>query len=287
MGLPGASAPLHFPLVFKRQTAPLPAHDARSPASSRPPSLRLRQANRPMWNPLRSPPSREPPPHSGIVLPAAPRAMRSMPRRASPAATWEPSHGLFLEVGWTKIETSRHYGPIPPVQLPSQETRSDLEELYDYFNFCVDIVPGSLLYKYEHPITSWLNFFAGIGAGVAFTDASFMGDSRNDSTFDGQILAGLTLPFSESFEAFGGGRWYYLNELKGPPGIDLGSVDVVAVEGGSASNSEQYFSDPYRVRSRGHGFFGPARGGKRSGADRSRSPPRPAPWGIKTGSIYW
>jgi hypothetical protein len=96
------------------------------------------------------------------------------------------SQAIFLEVGYNEME---------------------------FFNVEQTIVPLTLNYKLERPLTGALSLYAGAGAGIAFYEVSGAVDS-DDTVFWGQIFGGLVYNFSESFEVFGGLRGLFLDEVE-------------------------------------------------------------------------
>lgn len=126
------------------------------------------------------------------------------------------SHAIYLEVGFTQDEA----GYCNDSDLPggiSSEVSIDL-----------DIIPITLNYKYQAAITDRLNWYAGLGVGVAVLDSSYdwswsqalsneyanhgegSGDD-NDVVFYGDVFAGLSYDVSDSFEVFGGVRYILMD----------------------------------------------------------------------------
>lgn len=117
------------------------------------------------------------------------------------------SHALYLEVGFTNLEDSGFRSLAGP---RSGEFETD-----------VDIIPLTLNYKFEDALTDRINWFAGVGAGVAFSDAdvkltrrngSVNKDSEDDTVYFGHIFAGLTYDVNDSFEIFLGARYIFMED---------------------------------------------------------------------------
>ena len=109
----------------------------------------------------------------------------------------DSSHALFVEVG---------YGDW---------SRTD-DKVSDKNKF--DVLPVTINYKYEMPLTQSLNWFVGGGLGVArqTTEASLNFDayntnSKSNTKFYGQLFAGLVYNVSEQVEVFSSARYIYNN----------------------------------------------------------------------------
>lgn len=119
----------------------------------------------------------------------------------------DSSHAIFLEVGWTDWDDSDTY---------SNDYYSD-----DYYNsrnkldLDYSIVPITINYKYERPLTQRLNWYIGGGLGVAISDVEvkWMGEKYDDdeTAFYGHLFAGLVWNISDAFEIFGGARYIYMD----------------------------------------------------------------------------
>lgn len=99
----------------------------------------------------------------------------------------------------------------------------------------IDVVPVTLNYKYEAPLTSGLNFYIGAGAGVAFIEAEGFGASLDDQVFAAQAFVGLLYNVSETFEIYGGARYVWTDDVDfGRASID--GFDDVSLGGGIRIN---------------------------------------------------
>ncbi|GAA5497510.1 hypothetical protein Rhal01_03706 [Rubritalea halochordaticola] len=136
------------------------------------------------------------------------------------------SHALFLEVGFTELDDSVDFGPQVTSNLPDVP--------FGEYELETQIVPITLNYKYECSLTQNLNWYIGAGAGIALVDMDIDSvetsdsESFDDEVFYAQAFAGLTYNFCESFEAFGGVRYIYMDDadLTGLSEIDdKGDID--------------------------------------------------------------
>ena len=79
--------------------------------------------------------------------------------------------------------------------------------------------------KFERELTSWLDFYVGAGAGVAFVtaDAGFEDEissasgtldafENSETVFYGQVFAGLEFEIGQHFEIFTGARYIYVDD---------------------------------------------------------------------------
>ncbi len=149
---------------------------------------------------------------------------------------------FFVEVGYAETENStlindptfinpqvlvtpRGKGPGPgpgPVLVP--------------FTSEFSMVPVTLNFKLEREIANNLNFYFGVGAGVAFTSfdgyANFarvpdLYVSNDDEAFYAQAFTGLNYDVSDSFEIYSGFRWIYMddNSVAGAPASGIATFD--------------------------------------------------------------
>lgn len=120
----------------------------------------------------------------------------------------DSSHALYLEVGygdWDAKENIRTYTDFGNISQTNNYT----------------IIPITLNYKYEAPITQSLNWFVGGGLGIALqeTEVQFRSDSQtqfgsvketeDDTNFYGQLFIGLVYNVNEQFEIFTSARYLY------------------------------------------------------------------------------
>ena len=103
--------------------------------------------------------------------------------------------------------------------------------------FDLEIVPVTINYKLEKPLTEALNCYISAGAGVAFIDAEAdigpSSDDDDDTVFYAQLAAGVLYEVNPSFELFAGARLIYFDEpeftLFGSD-LDLGDIDDAGYE---------------------------------------------------------
>lgn len=114
----------------------------------------------------------------------------------------DSSHALFLEIGyadWDKKDNSY-------ARLTNSKA-----------NF--EIVPITLNYKYEAPLTQSLNWFVGGGVGFSLAKTEIKAAnnlvggkaSQDDTNFYGQLFVGLVYNVSEQWEITTSGRYLYQN----------------------------------------------------------------------------
>jgi len=140
---------------------------------------------------------------------------------------------LYLEVGIAETDDAT------TIIDPTIPTAVFTTTLISNFQF----VPLTVNFKLEREIVNNLHFYAGLGAGVAFTEfeayAPFaagppLSVSEDDTVFYAQIFAGLGYDITDHFEIFTGARWIYLDEpesLAAAAGVATFEDDVL-VEGG-------------------------------------------------------
>ena len=156
------------------------------------------------------------------------------------------THALYLELGFTQDDTNYHYAP-PPFITGGRIEKANLD---------LNIYPITLNYKYEAPLTSCLNYYLGLGLGVAILDNSYdwswtqggvappnhqaSGDENNsDTRFYGHLFAGMSYDVSDSFEIFGGIRYLFMDDLdwksevRGTSDYPMGIDDDVLLELGA------------------------------------------------------
>ena len=122
------------------------------------------------------------------------------------------SHAVYVEVGYADRNDGFKYD-------------KQGQGYYNDVDIDTQLVPLTLNYKFECALTGNLNWYIGAGAGVAFIDVdatdtrydtgrvtSKESESFDDTVFYGQLFAGLVYNFSDSFEAFGGGRYIYMTD---------------------------------------------------------------------------
>ena len=157
----------------------------------------------------------------------------------SQLGSWDQA--IYLEVGYTEID-----GRI------SNNEDNDASPfgrflLNNPFNVELEIIPITLNYKLERPLTQSLNTYIGIGAGVALVDAKLSSavdsDSDDDTVFFAQAFGGVLYNVNPSFELFARARVIYLDEpefsIDGTSfgtddlnGFDFETTDVLVEVGG-------------------------------------------------------
>ena len=137
------------------------------------------------------------------------------------------THAIYLEVGFTQDDANFSYISNLPGGR-SEEADIDL-----------DIIPITLNYRYEAPLTDRLNWFIGLGVGVAIVDSSYHwswtqvvappgpvegggSDDQTDARLYGDIFVGLSYDVTDSFEVFAGVRYILMDEQSRD--IDVGGV---------------------------------------------------------------
>ncbi len=129
------------------------------------------------------------------------------------------THAIYLEVGYTQDDADFSYSP-PPGMVGGRTVKSAID---------LDIIPITLNYKYEAPLTENLHWYLGVGAGIVLMDSSYDwswtqavappfnqgsgGDDRDEVQFYGHVFAGLTYDLSDCFEIFGGVRYIFMDDL--------------------------------------------------------------------------
>jgi opacity protein-like surface antigen len=131
------------------------------------------------------------------------------------------SHAIFLEVGFTEDDAS--YSDVPAPGIVGGRTENAEIDL--------NIIPITLNYMYQAPITDRLGFYVGLGLGVAILDSSYDwswsqvvappgpwsgggSDDETDVRFYGDVFAGLSYDVSDSFEIFTGVRYIFMDETE-------------------------------------------------------------------------
>ena len=135
---------------------------------------------------------------------------------------------IYLEVGYTEINgrisnSNSDTGEESPFELLLRQNGP--------FNVELEIIPITLNYKLERPLTQSLNTYIGIGAGVALVDAKLSSavdsDSDDDTVFFAQAFGGVLYNVNPSFELFAGARVIYLDEPEfSIYGISFGTDDL-------------------------------------------------------------
>jgi hypothetical protein len=145
---------------------------------------------------------------------------------------------FFLEVGYAETEDSTLISdPTFDYKMASDRGLSGIP-IKGAVPFVSEfsMVPVTLNFKLEREIANNLNFYFGVGAGVAFTSfdgyanfarASDLYISNDDEAFYAQVFTGVNYDVSDSFEIYSGLRWIYLddNSVAGAPNSGIATFD--------------------------------------------------------------
>ena len=149
---------------------------------------------------------------------------------------------FFLEVGYAETDDSTlindptfdyEYNDLAATPRGSQDGPKQVSVP---FASEFSMVPVTLNFKLEREIANNLNFYFGVGAGVAFTSfdgyanfarASDLYISNDDEAFYAQVFTGVNYDVSDSFEIYSGLRWIYLddNSVAGAPNSGIATFD--------------------------------------------------------------
>jgi opacity protein-like surface antigen len=129
------------------------------------------------------------------------------------------SHAIYLQVGFTQDYASYNYSP-PPGTTGGITQKASID---------LDIIPITLNYKYEAALTDRLNYFLGLGLGIAILDSSYDWSStqalpppygqrggsedQTDVRFYGEVFAGLTYDVCAYFELYAGVRYIFMDDV--------------------------------------------------------------------------
>lgn len=94
------------------------------------------------------------------------------------------SHALYLELGYSEYE-------------------EDISSFFFSDNDTVDteLIPLTLNYKYSCALTDRIDWFVGVGAGIAFVKSDSDFDSQDDEVFFAQAFAGVTYKLNQNWKA--------------------------------------------------------------------------------------
>lgn len=135
---------------------------------------------------------------------------------------------FFVELGYAETDDS--------VPITDPTFTNPLGSVTAPFVSDFSMMPLTLNFKLEREIANNLNFYFGVGAGVAFTSfdgyANFarvpdLYVSNDDEVFYAQVFTGLNYDVSDSFEIYSGFRWIYLDDssIAGAPASGIASFD--------------------------------------------------------------
>ena len=158
--------------------------------------------------------------------------------------SWTTS--LFLEAGYAEFDSDID-GRDTSQEINDVLGDSISDELFDSLSLTggveAEIVPVTLNIKFDKAITSWMDFYIGAGAGVAFisTDTDFDDDifegfDDSETVFYAQAFLGLEFEVSDNFEIFTGARYIYVDDYDteiGGQDIEIDDTDDVSVELGA------------------------------------------------------
>jgi len=128
------------------------------------------------------------------------------------------SHSIYLQVGYARDDAGFEYPP-PGSSLVGYEANSSID---------MDIIPITLDYKYEGVLTGRLNYYVGLGLGIAVVDTSCnwswsattyppqSGNGTTDHTdvrFYGEIFAGLSYNVTDQFQICAGARYILMDNV--------------------------------------------------------------------------
>ena len=130
---------------------------------------------------------------------------------------------IYLEVGYFEIGECENYqgSNIPQTGGDDQYEFTRFESLFaEYGRACfdVEVIPITINYKLEKPLTNALNVYVGAGAGVALTEADGkvgpVSDDDDDTVFYAQLFGGVLYNVNPSFELYAGARAIYMDEAE-------------------------------------------------------------------------
>ena len=130
------------------------------------------------------------------------------------------SHSIYLEVAFTQDDASYSYNP--PAGMTGGKSEKAAIDL--------NIIPITLNYKFEAPITEQLHYYLGVGLGIAILDSSYDwswsqsvappgnqgggSDDQTEARFYGDVFAGLAYEVCPSFEVFAGVRYIFMDDAE-------------------------------------------------------------------------
>ena len=131
------------------------------------------------------------------------------------------THSIYLQVGYAEDDDS--YGSYPgiPGGPPVGGGRTELGSID------MHIIPITLDYKYEGTLSGRLNYYAGLGLGIAVVETSCNwswsqalpppygvgsdSSDRIDVRFYGEIFAGLSYNVTDQFQIYSGARYIFMD----------------------------------------------------------------------------
>jgi len=159
----------------------------------------------------------------------------------------QASHAIYLEVGFAQDDANYQYNP-PPYITGASVVNSTLD---------LNIIPITLNYKFEAPITDRLHYYLGLGLGIAILDSSYDwkwtatyppfaetrgSDDQTDVRFYGDVFAGLSYDVCPYFEVYTGVRYIFMDNVHrhinvtNVPAYEAGINNDLLVEVGARFN---------------------------------------------------
>lgn len=133
------------------------------------------------------------------------------------------THAIYLQAGYAEDDAAYRYYPGVPGGPPVGGGITEVSALD------MSVIPITINYKFEVSLSGRLNFYSGLGLGVAVVDTSIdwswsqalppplgFGSGRDDHTdvrFYGEVFAGVSYNFSEVFQIYGGARYIFMDDL--------------------------------------------------------------------------
>ena len=126
------------------------------------------------------------------------------------------SHSIYLQVGYAEDDESYSYHP----GLPGARSADASIDMH--------IIPITLDYKYEGTLSGRLNYYVGLGLGIAIVDTSCDwrwsqaiypngsgggSDDKTDVRFYGEIFAGLSYNVTDAFQIYAGARYILMDNV--------------------------------------------------------------------------
>lgn len=130
----------------------------------------------------------------------------------------QASHSVYLEVGFAQDEAKSVYNP--PIFITGASV------VYSKLN--QEIIPITLNYKFEAPLTGHLNYYLGLGLGIAILDSSCDwnwtqtyppfarisgSDDQTKVRFYGDVFAGLSYDVCSAFNVSAGVRYIFMDNV--------------------------------------------------------------------------
>ena len=127
------------------------------------------------------------------------------------------THSIYLQVGFADADKSYSYYPHIPGGPPI------LDGILEQSLIDMHIIPLTLDYKYQGTLSGRLDYYVGLGLGIAVVKTSCDwswtqplpppyghtsgSDDRTDVRFYGEVFAGLAYHVTDAFEIYAGARY--------------------------------------------------------------------------------